>query len=83
MMKIKLEREIERINRFERQWKIKTSEEKFKIIHIAQYKTEQITVNGKNLSTSKEGKFLGLKLQKNRIGRTRNRQNQESQSRYH
>ncbi len=64
MMKIKLEREIERINRFERQWKIKTSEEKFKIIHIAQYKTEQITVNGKNLNTSKKGKLLVLKLQK-------------------
>ncbi len=32
MMKIKVEREIERISKFERKWKIKTSEEKFKII---------------------------------------------------
>ncbi len=80
-MKIKLEREIERINRLERQWKMKTSEDKFKIIPIAQYNTEQITVNGKNLNTSKEGKFLGL--QKNRIGKTRNRQNQERQGRFH
>ena len=63
MMKIKVEREIDRINRFERKWKIQTSEEKFKIIPLAQYKTKQITVNGKNINTSKEGKFLGLKLQ--------------------
>ncbi len=47
MMKLKLEREIERINRFERKWKIQTNEEKFRVIPIAQYKTQQITVNGK------------------------------------
>ncbi len=64
MMKLKLEREIDRINSFERKWKIRTNEDKFKIIPIAQYKTEQLTVNGKNLNTSKEGRFLGLKLQK-------------------
>ena len=29
IMKLKVEREIERINKFERKWKIKTSEEKF------------------------------------------------------
>ncbi len=36
MMKIKVEREIERINKYERKWKIQTSEDKFKIIPIAQ-----------------------------------------------
>ncbi len=36
---IKVEPEIERIGKFERKWKIKTSEEKFKIIPIAQLKT--------------------------------------------
>ncbi len=64
MMKMKLEREKDRINRFQRKWKIRANEDKFKIIPIAQYKTEQITVNGKNLNTSNEGKLLGLKLQK-------------------
>ena len=63
MMKLKLEREIQRINRFEKKWKIRTSEEKFKIIPIAQYKTEQITINGNNMNINKDGKFLGLKLQ--------------------
>ncbi len=62
MMKIKVEREIERINKFERKWKIRTSEEKFKIIPIAQLKTKKITVNGKEIETSKEGKLLGLKI---------------------
>ena len=63
MMKIRLEREICRINRYEKQWKIKTNEEKFKIIPIAQYKTEPIIINGRRINTSKDGKFLGLKLQ--------------------
>ncbi len=63
MMKIKAEREIERINKYERLWKIQTSEEKFKIIHVAKYKTYPITVNGKNINSSKEGKLLGFKLQ--------------------
>ncbi len=57
MMKIKLEREIERINRFERKWKIKTRQEKFKVIPIGQHKTEPISVSGININTCKEGKF--------------------------
>ncbi len=46
VMKLKAEREIDRINRFEKKWKIKTSEEKFKIILIAQRKTKSLTVYG-------------------------------------
>ncbi len=38
MMKRKIEREKERISRYERTWKIRTREEKFKIIPIAQKK---------------------------------------------
>ena len=67
MLKIKAEREIERINRYEKLWKIKTSEGKFKIIPIAQYKTKPIVVNEKKFNTRKEGKLLGLKLQSTRI----------------
>ncbi len=58
-MKRKVEREIERISRYEKTLKIQTSEEKFKIIPIAQYKTK-IRVNGKEIETSNGGKFLGL-----------------------
>ncbi len=63
VMKLKAEREIERINKFKRTWKIKTSEGKSNIIPIAQYKIRQLATNGKNINTSTEGKFLGLKLQ--------------------
>ncbi len=76
-MKIKLEREIERINKYERLWKIQTSEEKFKIIPIAKYKTNPTIVNGKNIDSSKEGKLQGLKLQKNGIKWSRYRRNKE------
>ncbi len=62
MMKAKVEREIERINKFERKWKIRTSEEKFKIIPLAQLKTNKIKVNGKDIETSKGGKLLGLNI---------------------
>ncbi len=64
MMTAKVERAIDRINRYEKKCNIKTSEEKFKIIPMAQYKTKQFTINGKNIDTSKEGKLLGLKLQR-------------------
>ncbi len=60
---MKVQREIDRINKYERKWNIQISEEKLKIIPMAQYKTKQITINGKNINTSREGKFLGLKLQ--------------------
>ncbi len=62
MIKAKVEREIERINKFERMWKIKMSEEKFKIIPIAQHKTYRIVVNEKERETSKTGKLLGLNI---------------------
>ena len=67
MMKLKVEREIERINRYEKKWKIKTSQEKFKLIPIAQLKTKPIVVNGQEIPNSKEGKVLGLKLQRSGI----------------
>ncbi len=40
-MKRMVEREIGRINKYEKKWKIRTSEEKFKIIPIAQYKQQK------------------------------------------
>ncbi len=72
-MKIKIEPEIDRINRYEKKWKIKMGEEKFKIIPIAQLKAKKIKVNGEDLNTSKGGKLLGLRLQSTGlIGHTAN-----------
>ncbi len=62
MMKVKVERDIERISKFERQWKIKTSEEKFQIIPIARINTKKINVNNKKIETRKSGKLLGLDI---------------------
>ncbi len=62
MMKIKVEKEIERINKFERKWKVQTSEEKFKIIPIAQRKSKIIIVNGKEIEKSSSSKLLGLSI---------------------
>ena len=67
MMKIKVEREINRINRYEKKWKIKTSESKFKILPMAQYKTEKIKINNKEIENSEEGKILGVKWQRTGI----------------
>ncbi len=64
MLKLKVEQEKERINNFERKWKKETSEEKFRILLIAQYKKmKTIKVIGKEIPTSKGDKFLGLKIQ--------------------
>ncbi len=54
MIEFKVEREIERMKKFERKWKIKTIEEKFKFILIAQLKTKKIAVRGKEIETSKK-----------------------------
>lgn len=54
--------QIERINKFERKWTIKTSEEKFKMISRAQRKTDKIIINGKKIKTSTAGKLLGLNI---------------------
>ncbi len=62
MIKLEVERDIERINKFERKWKIKTSEEKFQIIPIAQLNTKKIIVNNKEIETSKSGKLLVLNI---------------------
>ncbi len=51
-----------RINKYEKKWKIRTSEEKFKIIPIAQYKLIKILVNGNEIDTTKSGKLLGLNI---------------------
>ena len=67
MMKLKVEREIDRINKFEKKWKIRTNQDKFKLIPIAQRKTKSIVVNNREIEHSKEGKVLGLTIQTNGI----------------
>ncbi len=42
--------------------KTKTREEKFKRLPIAQYKTETIRINGKEIENNVSGKVLGLTI---------------------
>ncbi len=66
-MKLKVEREIERLNKFEKKWKIQRSEEKFKIIPSAQHKTQIINVNGKEIQACTFWKLLGLNITKKHL----------------
>ena len=56
----KVEREIQAINTFEKQWKIQTNMNKFTILPIAIYKTEQVSINNNIFPYSDKAKILGL-----------------------
>lgn len=58
-------REITKINKYEKEWKIKTNKNKFKIVPIAVKKKEDIIIDGIKIDYSLQGKVLGLT-----IGRT-------------
>ena len=67
MMRLKAEREIKTINDYEKLWKIRTSEEKFKIIPIAQLKSDNLTINNKIIEPNNDSKLLGFKLHRKGI----------------
>ena len=56
------EREIERINRYEYEWKIKTNPDKFQLISISSTKPKDVIVNGNHIPFKNEAKILGLTL---------------------
>ena len=61
------EREIERINLFEYKWKIKTNQQKFKLISISISKPHEIHINDRNIPFSEFSRILGLKLRRTGI----------------
>ena len=54
--------EIDKINDYERQWKIKTNNSKFKIIPIGVKKKLDIITEGNHIPYSDYGKVLGIKI---------------------
>ena len=62
MLARRTEKEINRINEFERKWKIKTSKNKFKILSISKSKPEKIIINNNELNFANNITVLGLKL---------------------
>ena len=62
--KNKIIREVERLNTYEKKWKIKTNLNKFKIIHLDRRHHHDIVLNNRIFATSGEGVILGLKITK-------------------
>ena len=62
MLKRKTEREIERVNKYEARWKIRTNMTKFKIVPIEGKRKIKIKVNNREIEYSKEAKALGLTI---------------------
>lgn len=62
--KLHIEREINRINSYERKWRISTSLEKFKVIPLDNRKQWELPlqIDGRNQNYNRNGSFLGLKL---------------------
>ena len=54
--------DIERVNRFEKEWKIQTNQRKFKVVPIAQRCPEPLVVEGDIQPYSSHAKMLGLTI---------------------
>ena len=64
---IKTEREIERINRFEKDWKIQTNSTKFKILSISKSKPREIRINNRLIPFSNSITVLGMTIKRSGI----------------
>lgn len=62
IMNRKTERDIEKVNDFERKWKIKTNINKFTPLRLGNINGESLVVDGEAVEFQKEGKTLGLKI---------------------
>ena len=68
-MAIKTQREIERINNYEKKWKIKTNETKFQLLSISKSKPAEIKINNKTIPFNNEAKILGLNFYRTGIAK--------------
>lgn len=64
--KLKTERAISEVNNFEKKWKIKTNQTKFKILHISKTKPKPIEINNTIIPYAQQATVLGLQI--NRTG---------------
>lgn len=69
LMASRTKNEIEKINNYEKAWKIKTNKNKFKIIPITVKKKNNIIVDGSEIEFSRDGKVLGLRIGRTGIGK--------------
>lgn len=64
-LKAHTQREIERINIFENNWKIKTNMDKFQVLAIGRKNKLQVNIDGQAIPFSNEGKILGIQITNN------------------
>ena len=64
MLKRITEREIRKVNDYERKWKINTNMNKFQIIPIGGKRKQKIEINNKPIEYSESGKSLGMIISK-------------------
>ena len=62
MLATRTSREIQRINDYEKKWKIKTSEYKFKILSISAQKPYDVLIDNRKINFANEISILGLKI---------------------
>ena len=67
LMAIRTVNEINKINNYEKQWKIKTNKQKFKIVPIAVRKKNNIVIEGNLIEYTPSGKILGNTICRNGI----------------
>ena len=58
------EREAERINEFEKKWKIKTNRNKFKLLSISKSKPAEVSIDNRRVDFSDHINILGFKLKR-------------------
>ena len=69
ILALRTRREIERINSYEKKWKIRTSRNKFKILSISVRKPEEIIIENNNIQFAEHINILGLKLTRTGINK--------------
>ena len=58
----KTEREVERINKYERKWKIKTNKDKFQLLSVSKLKPAEVRIDNRIVNFSDHITMLGFKL---------------------
>ena len=60
----KTEREVERIDKYERKWKIKTNKDKFQLLSVSKLKPAEVRIDNRMVNFSDHISMLGLKLKR-------------------
>ena len=68
MLARRTEREIKRVNEYERKWKIRTNKNKFKILSISKTKPETVKIGNRELQFTNKVNILGFSLGRTGFG---------------